>query len=157
MNVQFIPNNPETRKKLVEGALYLTIYQGATTICRSVYAGNDSWKNPGTQEFAKNSVAFFASASVFDIPDFKGWNAEADTIPAALADSGEDKLCACTMDDVERRIGEVNGRLHELESRQALVDLLEGHKSNWVPDSKGGEKNCFINEHFRALYMEGRK
>lgn len=156
MNVQFIPNNPETRKKLVKGTLYLTIYQGATTICRSVYAGNDSWQNPGTQELARNSVAFFASASasVFDIPDFKGWHAEADTIPA---DSGEDKLCAYTMDDVEGRIGEVNGRLHELESRQALVDLLEGHKSNWIPDSKGGEKNCFINEHFRALYMEGRK
>ena len=82
-------------------------------------------------------------------------NRAADT-PPKFPDP-EDKLCAHTMDDVERRIGEVNGWLHELESKQALVDLLEGHKSNWVPDSKGGEKNCFINEHFRALYMGGRK
>ena len=71
VNVQFIPNNPETRKMLVEGTLYLTVYQGATTICRSVYAGNDRWKNPETHVLAENAVAFFASASVFDIPGFK--------------------------------------------------------------------------------------
>lgn len=23
-----------------------------------------------------------------------------------------------------------------------LVELCENHKSNWVPDSKGGEPNC---------------
>lgn len=25
---------------------------------------------------------------------------------------------------------------------QWLVELCENHKSNWIPDSKGGEPNC---------------
>lgn len=73
MRLNFSPNTPRTRKKLIPGKLYLTIYRNAASICRSIYRGDDFWQNPESKEIATNSVAFFASASVFDIPSFNGW------------------------------------------------------------------------------------
>ena len=73
MRLNFSPNTPRTRKKLIPGKLYLTIYRNAASICRSIYRGDDNWQNPESHEIATNSVAFFASASVFDIPSFDGW------------------------------------------------------------------------------------
>lgn len=73
MRLNFSPNTARTRKKLVPGKLYLTIYRNAASICRSIYRGDDNWQNPESYEISSNSVAFFASASVFDIPSFNGW------------------------------------------------------------------------------------
>lgn len=33
-------------------------------------------------------------------------------------------------------------RLDEFINQPAIRDAIENHKSNWIPDSKGGEPNC---------------
>lgn len=74
MRLNFSPNTPRTRKKLIPGEFYLTIYNNAASICISVYRGDDVWQNPfKNYQTATNKVTFFAPTSVFKIPSFKGW------------------------------------------------------------------------------------
>lgn len=44
-----------------------------------------------------------------------------------------------TMNDITSTI---TSRLDEFINQPAIREAIENHKSNWIPDSKGGEPNC---------------
>ena len=69
----FMPNTEANRRRLEVGSLYLTIFHGASLVCRSIYIGDDQWKNPETGAVSTNNVAYFITARVYDIPGFPGW------------------------------------------------------------------------------------
>ena len=72
--VRFLPNTYTNRRRLEVGSLYLTIFHGASLVCRSIYIGDDQWKNPETGAVCTNNVAFFMPARVYDMPGFPGWS-----------------------------------------------------------------------------------
>ena len=72
-SARFLPNTDTNRRRLEVGSPYLTIFHGASLVCRSIYIGVDQWMNPETGAVCTNKVAFFMTARVHDIPGFPGW------------------------------------------------------------------------------------
>lgn len=46
------------------------------------------------------------------------------------------------LDFIRYRLESVESNLHGLFREKAFLEMIENHKSNWIPDSKGGETNC---------------
>lgn len=46
------------------------------------------------------------------------------------------------VDFIRQRLENIERTFFSFSKRKPVCEMLENHKSNWIPDSKGGEPNC---------------